>query len=360
MRSKTKKITGRCLIAGSLLVGVLVAGTIAYTPPITGAPEGISSLEKVHIGGIEQWIMVRGRSTANPVLLFLHGGAGTAEMGLVRKHLAPLEEHFIIVEWDQRGAGKSCTGAARAAEFTIYRFVEDTIELTGYLRERFGQNRIYLIGHSWGSLLGMKAVQFRPEYYAAYIGTGQVSDFPRMEQAGYQFALEAAQTDCNEKAVQQLRDIGRPDSNGVYQSGFEGTAVERKWMTCYGGFAYGQSSLIPMALENLMVPEYNFTDIVRFVRGMTLEKKNRMMEEEVLKTNLFEEIPAVEVPVYFLLGRHDYNCPSIVAAEYFDHLEAPYKELVWFEHSAHSPCFEESEKFCRIVIGLKEEQICVR
>lgn len=181
-----------------------------------------------------------------------------------------------------------------------------------------------------------------------------------MEQAGYQFALQAAQTDRNEKALQQLLKIGPPDINGAYQSGFEGTAVERKWMTYYGGFAYGQRSLMPMALENLLVPEYNFMDIVRFVRGMTLEKKNRMMEDEVLKTNLFEEIPAVEVPVYFFLGRHDYNCPSIVAAEYFNHLEAPRKELIWFEHSAHSPCFEEPEKFCRLVIELKEEHICTR
>lgn len=360
MRLKKKKLICRGLIAGSLLAGALFAGNIAYTPPIKGAPESLSSLEKVHIGGIEQWIMVRSRSTVNPVLLFLHGGAGTAEMGLVRKYLAPLEEHFTIVEWDQRGAGKSCTPEARASDFTIGRFVQDTLELTEYLQDRFGRNRIYLIGHSWGSLLGMKAVQVRPEYYTAYIGTGQVSDFPRMEQAGYQFALEAARTDRNEKAVQQLRSIGPPDSWGTYKDGFEGTAVERKWMTCYGGFAYGQSSIVPMALENLLVSEYSFMDIVRFVRGMTLEKKNRMMEEEVVKTNLFEEIPAVEVPVYFFLGRHDYNCPSIVAAEYFDHLEAPYKELVWFEDSAHSPCFEEPEKFCRLVVELKEEQICTR
>lgn len=111
-----------------------------------------------------------------------------------------------------------------------------------------------------------------------------------------------------------------------------------------------------MAFENLLVPEYNLVDVVRFVRGMTLEKKDRMMEEEVMNTNLFEEIPAVEVPLYFFLGRHDYNCPSTVAADYFDYLEAPRKERVWFEHSAHSPCFEESEKFCRLVIELKTEQ----
>lgn len=231
MESKKRKLVIAGLLTGILITGVLLVGVIAYTPPIKDAPEGMSSLEKVRIGGIEQWIMIRGHSTTNPVLLFLHGGAGTAEMGLVRKYLTPLEQHFIIVEWDQRGAGKSCTSAARASEFTVDRFVEDTLELTEHLRDRFGKERIYLIGHSWGSLLGMKAVQARPEYYKAYIGTGQVSDFPKMEQTGYQFALEAAQTDRNEKAVQQLQSIGPPDSNGNYKDGFEGTSVERKWMT---------------------------------------------------------------------------------------------------------------------------------
>lgn len=340
-------------VAGLILGGIAAGAALALlpfrTPPIPGKRESIAVVEKVRIGGIDQWLMIRGEDRANPVVLFLHGGAGTSEMGLVRKHLGPLERDVTVVQWEQRGAGLSCTAAARASEFTVDRFVEDTLNVTAYLRERFGVERIYLVGHSWGSLLGMKAVQKRPDWYHAYIGTGQVSDFPRMELDGYRFALNAALADNNGKAVRQLREAGPPGPDGAYRDGMKGTVIERKWMTFYGGFARGRKSLLPMALENLLVPEYGPIGVLRFVRGMSLEKKNRMMEQEVMRISLPRDVPGVGVPVYFFLGRHDYNCSAEAASDYFEALEAPEKHLVWFEDSAHSPCFEEPEKFCRLL-----------
>lgn len=153
-------------------------------------------------------------------------------------------------------------------------------------------------------------------------------------------------------AVSELEKIGPPNHSGQYRNGMKGTALERKWVTKLGGFLYGKSTMVPMMLELFMSAEYSGLDCCRFLRGMMFSKKNRMMENEVLSINLQQTIPEVEVPVYFFLGRHDLNAPASVSAEYFADLLAPEKHLLWFENSAHCPCFEEPMKFNRELISL--------
>lgn len=351
MKVKTTLITVALLAAVSIPLFFC-----SYTPRIN-SKNGIAEIRKIELGGIQQWLLIRGQGIDKPVLLFLHGGAGTSEMGLVRKYNNELEQHFVVVNWDQRAAGKSCTREARASELSVDRFVKDTLELTEYLRRTLKQEKIFLVGHSWGSIIGMMAIEQRPEYYHAYVGTGQMSNIPRQERLGYKMVLDLAVERGIEKAVDELGSIGAPNRSGRYIDGMKGTAIERKWVTKLGGFFYAKSSMLPQMLELFACPEYSGLDCCRFLRGMTFSQKNKMMEHEVFELNLNETIPEVEVPVYFFLGRHDLNAPSTVSAEYLQNLIAPAKHLVWFENSAHSPCFEEAMKFNWELILLKADYI---
>ncbi len=341
-------------LAVLVLIGFLWLLNLSYTPAIKGEEGGIALWEKVEIGGVGQWILIRRSGRDKPVLLFLHGGAGSPETGLLRRYNADLENHFTLVVWEQRGAGKSCTREAVQSEFSVDRFVKDTLELTAYLRKRFGQDKIYLVAHSWGTIPGMLALKVHPEYYAGYVGMGQFSNAPVGERLSYEYVLREAENQRNTKALDELKSIGVPDESGQYRGGIGSTTVQRKWLAAFGGFYRSETSLFPLFMKNIFVPEYSITDAFRFVRGMMLKKKNIMMENEVFHTNLSNQVRQVDVPVFFLLGRYDYNCPSILAEEYFNELLAPKKQLIWFENSAHSPCFEEPEKFNRFMASLPE------
>jgi pimeloyl-ACP methyl ester carboxylesterase len=337
------------ILAGATLCFCACAAT---TPPIVdqdGVPvgKGIASFEKVMLGGVEQTILIRTHDPANPVLLYLHGGPGSPEMPVVVHFNQELEKHFVVVNWDQRGAGKSFSAKIPEESFTIDQFVEDTHQLVTWLKQRFDQEKIFLVGHSWGSLLGMTVVQKYPEDFHAYVGAGQIADLQRNEQLSYEYVLKQARQRDHKKAIKQLEKIGYPE-NGEYKDGLKGTIIQRKWLTKFGGFLYGESSMNPIIRVYGRSPEYTFLDMIRFMKGS--RRSLLCLVDEILDINLIEQVPAVEVPVYFVIGRFDYTTPFVLAEEYFDHLQAPYKEFIWFENSAHSPPFEEPGTFNRLMI----------
>ena len=337
------------LLAGTTLFFFACAST---TPPIVDqagvqVETGIAMFEKVMLGGVEQTILIRAHDPANPVLLFLHGGPGSPETPLVVHFNQELEKHFVVVNWDQRGAGKSFSKKIPEESFTIDKFAEDTHQLVTWLKQKYDQEKIFLVGHSWGSGLGMYVVEQYPEDFHAYVGTGQIVDLRRNEQLSYEFVLEHARQADHEKAVKQLEKIGYPE-NGEYKDGLKGTMTQRKWLTIFGGFLYGESSMKPVFQVYSRSPEYTFFDMIRFLKGS--RRSLQLLLDEILEINLIEQVPAVQVPVYFVIGRHDYTTPFVLAEEYFDQLQAPYKEFIWFEKSAHSPPFEEPDKFHRLMI----------
>lgn len=173
-------------------------------------PTGVVSLEKIKLGGIDQWISVRGKNTDNPIMLYLHGGPGTPVMPLFRHFQAPFEDHFIVVQWEQRGAGKSYSRKIPKETMTIEQFISDLHELIEILRKRFNKKKIYLMGHSWGSVFGTFTVQRYPELFYAYIGVGQANNTIETEKIMYQFVLDKALELNNRKAIRQLKKIGPP------------------------------------------------------------------------------------------------------------------------------------------------------
>ncbi|MCX6120001.1 MAG: alpha/beta hydrolase [Ignavibacteriales bacterium] len=323
----------------------LMPGHTALITDIRGkpVPGSIASLEKIKLGGVEQWILIRGENKENPLLLFLHGGPGTSEMGLVRKYnLAVLEKHFTVVVWDQRGAGKSYAAINPVSGMNIEQFVSDTHELTMLLCLRFNQKRICLVGHSWGSALGVLTVKKYPELYYAYVGIGQVVNGLEGERVSYEWTLAQAIKANDIKSVEKLKIMGAPPYSGNWRSKF---IAQRAILAKYGGEVYGnpRGGFFITIGSLIKATEYSWIDRINFFRGIFASV--HLMWPQILNVNLMEQASELKVPVYFLEGKHDYETPSILAEQYFEKLKAPHKELIWFDNSAHFLNVEEVDKF---------------
>jgi len=185
-RRDTERRTAAVVALGALSLALALPGR---TPRIRrGGPtdrDGIAALEKVTLGDAEQSVLIRSENTDNPILLFLHGGPGTSELTLNRRNTRVLERSFTVVNWDQRGAGKSYRAGRDRSRMHISQFVADAVDLSIHLAHRFGREKVTLVGHSWGSVIGMLAVSRRPDLFDAYVGIGQVSNAAEGERISY-------------------------------------------------------------------------------------------------------------------------------------------------------------------------------
>lgn len=308
----------------------------------------IYSVEKVKIGGIDQWIYITGKDTSKPVLLFLHGGPGYSMMPLLHQYNSELENYFTVVNWDQRGAGLSYSEDISESSMTLEQFVSDTHELTAYLKKRFNQKKIYLAGHSFGTIFGLKAASKYPEDYFAFIGIGQVVSFAQNEQLSYDFALKAATEADNDRAINELTRVGRPDENGRYKNDI-GYEVTIGWVEYFGGSIYGKESIADLQYSILNSDLYK-DEKYKIESGWEFSQL-LFEDEEVVKLDFRNSIKSVKVPVYFFAGVHDYETPSKLVEEYYNILTAPKKELIWFENSAHFPFYEEPSRFNDVMIN---------
>jgi pimeloyl-ACP methyl ester carboxylesterase len=308
------------------------------TPSIAGI-QSIATLEPVRIGGVEQWLLTRGTNKTSPVLLFLHGGPGMPSMFLAHAFQGELEKHFVVVQWDRRGAGKSYEAGKDSASINVRQLLNDTFEVTQLLRRRFAQERIYLVCHSWGTYLGLLTIREHPEYYSAYVGMGQI-------------AGDAAKVHAIQREFVVGRAKGRHDADVMSRLASETAVVDEDLLFRYHGELYRSDSFWPILAEGLRAPEYTFRDALNVKRGVN--NVNRAMKYNVKPVLLRDEIEQFDIPIWFFLGRHDYNAPSSLAVAYFERLYAPRKGLVWFEESAHFPFYEEKEKFTVEMVRVDE------
>jgi len=313
-------------------------------------PNGLAVLEQVPVNGVPLWVLIRSEDIANPVALFVHGGPGTSQLTLLRRSARPLEKHFTVVDWDQRGAGKSFAAANDGRRMTIDDYVDDVLDLASYLSRRFRQEKILLVGHSWGSLIGLLAAARTPELFSAYVGIGQMSNAAESERLSWEWTLAQARAANDAGAVATLERIGAPPYAGDdWQSRF---MTERRLLGKFGGEYRGsRTGAFRVVLKNLVLSrEYTLRDRVNFLRGIF--RSVAALMPELFRTDLFVRVPEVEVPVWFCLGRHDYEVPAPLAARYFEQLRAPRKALVWFENSAHMANTEESGKFNAFMVDM--------
>lgn len=308
-------------------------------------PNSVSEIVRLEIGGVEQGMILKGESDKNPVLLFLHGGPGSPEYMMDVAHPTHLEKEFTVCWWDQRGSGMSFNSNIPKESMTLEQLVADTIEVTNYLRTRFSQEKIYIMGHSWGSFLGMHVIVENPDLYEAFIGIGQVVNQLESEKLAYAYMLDTARKTGDTKLAQKLEKftINTPedlDNNymAIRTEGMnkQGIGVMRNMNSMFADF------VMPL----LRLPEYTLADKVGYARGaLNIDT----LWESVPSENLMETIPSVEVPVYIIQGKYDYQVSHDLAKAYSQVLEAPEVLFYTFENSAHSPCFEEPELFMSIM-----------
>ena len=301
----------------------------------------------VSLGNILQHIRIRSCDVSLPVLLFLHGGPGVCDRHWVLKDQSALAENATMVCWDQRGAGLSYSKNLKEDDLNVWRMVEDAHELVAYLKERFKKRSVYIVGHSWGSLLGTLLAHKYPEDVAAYIGMGQFVSGSENERLSYEFVLKEAKKRGDKKALSDLERIGWPDK-GHYKS-LDDLMVQRNLMSKYGGEDYGESDGIikSVLLPILHSPEYSLFDLWKYYKGAFFSL--RAMWDEVVDFDLGETVPELKMPVYLTEGRHDQNTPIPLAEKWFNQLSVPKKEWIWFEKSAHSPIKNEPEEWGRTV-----------
>ena len=307
----------------------------------------IDEIRKVPLGGMRQKIHIRGSKRENPVLLFLHGGPGVTNRHSVILGHSELASRFTLAAWDQRGTGGSYFGAKRAT-MTVKTFVQDVYELVLYLNRTLGKKRVFLIGGSWGTELGIRFVAAHPELVEAYVGYGQTVNGFLNEQLTYDFVLQKAREAGDRKALKMLEKIG-PPQEGCYRPMYGGLLKHRALLAKYGGSSVKRAGLWQGTVHPILFSgEYSFTDKLGILLGhrFTLSA----MWRDVVRYDFIREAARLEVPVYFFQGRYDYNTPSSLVTRYFQELEAPHKELVWFEHSSHNPLGEEKELFHRLLI----------
>ena len=303
----------------------------------------IAEVAYLRLGGLDQWVMIRGETVANPPLILLHGGPGFSETRFFRLFNASLERHFPVVYWDQRGAGKSFYPDIARSSMTVEQFVSDLDELVEAVRERLGKTKVVIFGHSWGSALGVLYASRFPEKVAAYVGSGQYGDAAAGEAASYAYALAEAQRRGKRRALKKLRAIG-PPPHTAKQLMTERTLVTRLEGGMRPGAWWG---LVRVALG---VRESSIVDLRRIVRGFRFSLD--AMWAEASQLNLLELAPVLEMPVFFFLGRNDHWVPPEVSVAYFEALNAPLKKLVWFEQSGHEPFADEPAKFNAAVAEL--------
>jgi pimeloyl-ACP methyl ester carboxylesterase len=265
---------------------------------------------------------------------------------------AALEEDFVVVQWDQRGAGKSYSSSIPETSMTIEQFVSDTHELVQLLLQRFGRAKLVLIAHSWGSILGALTVAKYPELFQAYVGICQAVNPPESERMMYRFALETASSQRNGKAATDLRRIGEPPykSFGEYR-------LMKGWVKHFNDVGYAELTPAQFARIAFVSPAYSWGDLIRLVFGMRFSFSH-LWREAFYRTDLFEQVPKLDVPVHFLLGRHDrtVTASAALAERYFEKLDAPKgKHLIWFENSGHWPQLEEPQRFQTELIRAADE-----
>jgi pimeloyl-ACP methyl ester carboxylesterase len=333
-----KRFLRLSLVLLILLVGVIgaVFGSQwhASTPLILGAngqpqPGSIATLEQVNINGSQQWISIRGKNIHNPVLLFLMGGPGAGGFPDNSLFLTPasLEDHFVVVNWDQPGTGKS-SHAVPIASLTPQRYVDDAYALTQMLRARFHQDKIYVLGSSWGTILGIKLVQQHPGLFYAYIGHGQMVNTTENDVMGYQFALTYAAKLGESATVQTLRQNGPPPYAGPGMA-----SKYAAYLDVLDRYMGTSPTLLTLQLASALTPEYGLLDKATFVRSFI--DVFTAVYPQLKDLDFTRSAARLDVPVYFLAGRTDVNAMSSLTERYYRVLQAPHKELIWFT-SGHS------------------------
>ncbi len=299
---------------------------LVTTFPLVALGTSINRSEAVEIGGIRQWVKFQGEDDHAPVLLFLHGGPGNSVISYADRFTTELQKQFVVVHWDQRESGQTAVLNKSPQPLSVSLFINDAIELINFLRARFAQDKIYLIGHSWGGYLGLRVAIEKPELLHAYFAMSPMINQLESERLSFQALLDKAVRENNNEALTELNSVEVPFRNA------EQLFYHRKWLSML------MKSTMPTRSK---VDQWAGTWLTLF--------------NEASKTNFADFAPELHCPVYFLIGSNDFQTHYSLAESYYEKVLCKEKKLYWFTDSAHNPHLTETAKFQKIVIDSKKQ-----
>lgn len=338
--------------AGLVALAALIAMP-ASTPPILGpggqpVPGSIAELTNVRLGGKDQAILIRAHSPDLPVLLYLSGGPGQSDLGWSRVYFSELTQHFVVVGWDQRGAGKSYAALDPTRTWTLEQVVSDTVELTNYLRVRFDEDKIYLMGESWGSVLGVLAVQQHPELYHAWIGSGQMVSPHETDRRIYHDLLAYADRTGDAALRRELEAYGEPPYADIYGYTLAISHYDKLYQPYTPPPAYlERGAAAGMGPLRNMASEYTLVEKVNVVCGLL--DMGSVLYPQLAGVDFRRDVPRLAVPVYVLDGEAEMAARRDLMLEWYGQLDAPLKRRYGFPDAAHAVAFEEFEALERIL-----------
>lgn len=338
------------LILLTVILVVISPGTPEAFPDESNThADSIEGKFKIIINGVEQGMFIQSRDIHNPVLLFVHGGPGMPEYWLTQRYPTGLENYFTVVWWEQRGAGLSFHADIPPETMNVEQYIADTLEVTRFLQKRFNQKKIYLMGHSWGSFLGIQAAARAPELYYAYIGMGQITNQLKSEQLAYQYALTEYRARGDTAMVQKM-EAAPPTMTVPLPAVYEKLRDTYMHGAGIGTTHQMRSVFTGIFLQSWLFRGYTIAEKLNLWRGKMYSRSSDFrLWETMLTTDLTHQIQKLDIPVYFFHGRYDYTCAYPLAHSYFAQLQAPVKGFYTFENSAHSPLFEEPRKALEIM-----------
>ena len=303
---------------------------------------------RVSVNGATHGMFLAGEGPNKPVLLFVHGGPGMPEYWLTQRYPLPLHQLFTVAWWEQRGSCLSYEHGIRPEEMTSERFVSDTLAVSNLLRDRYGAEKIHLMAHSWGSYLGLQAVARAPELFHTYIGIGQITHQIESEALACRYMLERYRALGKTKMVRRLEEA--PVTSTTIPLPVSYDAVRDRAMHRLGvGTTRDMRSVVTgLFLPSWRFPGYTVREKVNLWRGKVFSRRSGLWNE-MLAADLTKRVTELQLPAYFLHGRYDYTVVCEQARTYVDELAAPLKGFYTYEHSAHSPMFEEPERTIRIL-----------
>ena len=338
-------------ITGMLTLAVAIVAISVARPASTASILGsdgeplagsVAELISVPIGGHDQALMIRGRSVDNPVLLYLTGGPGGTDLGAMRADTT-LEQDFVVVTWDQRGAGRSYAALDPVDTLTLEQTVADAVEVTNYLRQRFDEDKIFLVGNSWGSTLGVLAAQQHPELYHAFVGSGQMVSQRETDVMFWEDTLAWAESTNRSGLAETLRSNGPPPYEDVARYEYA-TSHEHDWNS-YPAFDPGTE--MPAIL---FVPEYTWMDRINGFRGFL--DSAAVVYPQLQDIDFRLDVPELDVPFYMVVGEHEARGRAVLADEWFDMVDAPLKQRIVFDGAGHRAHFDQPARFAEVMKGV--------
>lgn len=335
-----------CIIACFAVLLALSPGKLTQFTDENGnvLENSISEKVFVEVNNTEMGMIIKGKDVSNPVMLFVHGGPGMTEYFLEADYPTGLEDYFTVVWWDQRGAGLSYHGDIDESTMTAEQFIDDTIAVTNYLRERFGQDRIYLMAHSWGTFIAIQAAAKAPQLYSAYIGVEQATYQNESERLAYEYMLQYYENLGDHKTAAKIKKV---DYRSDEYAGMRDAIMHKAGI---GTTRDMESVVSGVFLASLKNKEYTLSEKLNIWKGKIFSR-NTSLFQEMAETDLRKIIQKLDIPVYLFSGVYDYTVNYKMSENYFVQLSAPVKGFYLFKNSAHSPIFEEPDKVVSIMIN---------